>query len=241
MSEAYAISEDLAQNPSILTMDTQVQTPILENCVSNNPYLELLYIQGTDGMQTGRSSGELANRSERWWFQQVVADKEPFVSKSYYSVNTGMPCASVFFPMYKDKEFVGVFATDIKLDSLVSLVSQFSDEDKDKTVFIIDGEGTVVAHPDSRYIEELYNYNNYTRTVSVKDDSGNVKTDADGNILTQDESIEVSDSFKKVISNVMAGQSDTSMAKLDGKQYFVSYSPIVMDGESDSWSVITIE
>lgn len=241
MSEAYALSENLAQNPSILTMDTNVQTPILENCVSNNTYLELLYIQGIDGMQTGRSSGELANRSERWWFKQIVAEKKPFVSKSYYSVNTGMPCASVFFPMYKDKEFAGVFATDIRLDSLVSLVAQFSNEDKDKTVFIIDGEGTVVAHPDSRYIEELYNYNNCTRSISVKDDSGNVKSDEDGNILTQDEPIEVSDSFKKIISEVMAGNCATSDAKLDGKQYYVSYSPIVMDGESDSWSVITVE
>lgn len=192
-------------------------------------------------MQTGRSSGELANRSERWWFKQIVAEKKPFVSKSYYSVNTGMPCASVFFPMYKDKEFAGVFATDIRLDSLVSLVAQFSNEDKDKTVFIIDGEGTVVAHPDSRYIEELYNYNNCTRSISVKDDSGNVKSDEDGNILTQDEPIEVSDSFKKIISEVMAGNCATSDAKLDGKQYYVSYSPIVMDGESDSWSVITVE
>ncbi len=71
---AYGITEELSVNPSILTMDTNVQTPILEDCVKRNPYLGLLYIQGRDGMQTGRSSGELADRSTRWWFIQTMLD-----------------------------------------------------------------------------------------------------------------------------------------------------------------------
>ena len=241
MSEAYALSEELAQNPSILTMDTKVQTPILENCVANNPYLELLYIQGTDGMQTGRSSGELADRSSRWWFQEVTEKQKPFVSKSYYSVNTGMPCASVFFPMYKQEQFSGVFATDIKLDSLVTLVSELSDEKANKEVFIIDGEGTVVAHPNREYIEELYNYKTYTKTISEKDDSGKVKTDAEGNILTKEEKIEVSDSFENMITKVMGGEAGNDLVKMDGSAYYASYSPIVMDGESDAWSAVTLQ
>lgn len=60
---AYAVTEELAVNPSILTMDTDIQTPILADCVARNTYLELLYIQGTDGMQTGRSSGEQGAQS----------------------------------------------------------------------------------------------------------------------------------------------------------------------------------
>ena len=113
---AHGITEELSVNPSILTMETDIQTPILEDCVRRNSYLELLYIQGTDGMQTGRSSGELADRSGRWWFQQTVEEQKPFISKSYYSVNTGMPCASIFFPMYRENMFTGIFAVDLKLD-----------------------------------------------------------------------------------------------------------------------------
>ena len=59
---AFGVTQELAVNPSILTMETGIQTPILEDCVRRNSYLELLYIQGTDGMQTGRSSGELTAR-----------------------------------------------------------------------------------------------------------------------------------------------------------------------------------
>lgn len=241
ISEAYSLSENLAQNPTILTMQTDQQTPVLENCVANNPYLELLYVQGADGMQTGRSSGELADRSERWWFKQVTEEKKAFVSKSYYSVNTGMPCASVFFPMYAGDTFTGVFATDIKLDSLVTLVSEMSDTKKDKMVFIIDGEGTVVAHPDKKYIEELYNYKNHTKTVSVKDGTGKVQTNEDGSIVTEEKEITISDSFAKMINEVMSGKSDNAMVKMDGDSYYAAYSPIVMDGESDAWSVVTIQ
>ena len=124
---AYGITEELSVNPSILTMETNAQTPILENCVRRNPFLELLYIQGKDGMQTGRSSGELADRSTRWWFQQTVDEQKSFISKSYYSVNTGMPCASIFFPMYQENTFIGIFAADLKLDYLQSLIEEFSD------------------------------------------------------------------------------------------------------------------
>lgn len=239
LSEAYAVSEELAVNPSILTMDTGIQTPILEDCVERNDYFELLYIQGVDGMQTGRSSGELADRSTRWWFTQTMEEKQPFVSKSYYSVNTNMPCTSVFIPMVKDGQIIGIMASDIKLDSLVDLVSEVSDNDR--ISFIIDGDGNVVAHPDTKYIEELYNYKTLTRTVSQKSADGTVLTDADGNVLTQEESFDVSNDFASCIEKVTGGESGSDLIKNGGEKYFISYSPIYLDGNSDYWSVITMQ
>ena len=72
MDGAYSVNQTLSENPSVLTMDTEIQTSILKQCVENNSYLDLIYIQGMDGMQTGRSSGELADRSTRWWFTQTM-------------------------------------------------------------------------------------------------------------------------------------------------------------------------
>lgn len=237
---AYGITEELSVNPSILMMESDVQTPILEDCVRRNPYLELLYIQGKDGMQTGRSSGELADRSTRWWFVQTVEEQKAFVSKSYYSVNTGMPCASIFFPMYRDDAFVGVFAVDLKLDYLQSLIEEFSDLDDGEYSFVIDGEGVVVAHPDSTQIEELYNYKRMTKTVSSKDAAGQPLVDADGNILTEEQSISVSEDYQKIISEVMAGNTGSCEMRNEGESYIVSYASIPLKGASDSWSVITL-
>lgn len=237
---AYGISEELSVNPSILTMDTKVQTAILADCVKRNPYLELLYIQGKDGMQTGRSSGELADRSTRWWFVQTAKQQKAFISKSYYSVNTGMPCASIFFPMYQETEFVGIFAADLKLDYLQSLIEKFSDVENGEYSFVIDGEGVVVAHPDSTQIEELYNYKQMTKTVSSKDAGGQVLLDAAGNIVTEEQNIAISEDYQKIISEVMSGNVGSGRIKNEGETYIVSYTPISLKGESDSWSVLTL-
>lgn len=237
---AYGIAEELSVNPSILTMQTNVQTPILQDCVQRNPYLELLYVQGVDGMQTGRSSGELADRSTRWWFVQTLKEQKAFVSKSYYSVNTGMPCASIFFPMYQDNAVTGIFAVDLKLDYLQSVIQEFSDVEKGEYSFVIDGEGVVVAHPDSTQIEELYNYKQLTKTVSSKNEAGKPLVDSDGNIMTEEQSITVSKDYQKLIADVMAGNTGSGKIKNEGETYIVSYTSIPLKGESDSWSVITL-
>lgn len=240
LSGAYSVTQELAFNPSILTMKTEIQTPILEDCVKRNSYLELLYIQGRDGMQTGRSSGELADRSTRWWFTQTMEEQKAFVSKSYYSVNTGMPCASIFFPMYREDGLIGIFAADLKLDYLQSIIENFSDVENGEYSFVIDGEGVVVAHPDSAQIEELYNYKLLTKTVSQKDGAGQPLTDELGNILTQEQDITVSEDYQEIISDVMAGNSGSRKMRNEGATYFVSYASIPLKGESDSWSVITL-
>ena len=240
MDGAYSVNESLSQNPSILTMETEVQTPILEQCVENNLYLDLIYIQGTDGMQTGRSSGTLADRSTRWWFTQTMEERKPFISQSYYSVATGMPCASIFYPMYKDNEMIGIYAVDLKLDFLQELIGEYSSEEDDRFSFVIDGEGIVVAHPDSTQIEDQYNYKNLVKTVSIKDENGNSITDEDGNIITEEYPIEVSDNFKQVISQVMSGESGSTKITYDGRTYYASYTDIPLKGESDSWSLITL-
>lgn len=237
---AYGITEELSVNPSILTMETDIQTPILEDCVRRNSYLELLYIQGTDGMQTGRSSGELADRSGRWWFQQTVEEQKPFISKSYYSVNTGMPCASIFFPMYRENMFTGIFAVDLKLDYLQSLTEEFSDTEHGEYSFVIDGEGVVVAHPDSTQTKELYNYKQMTKTVSGKDKNGQPMVDPEGNIVTEEQAITISEDYQKIITEVMAGNTGSGKITNEGEDYIVSYASVPLKGASDTWSVITL-
>lgn len=240
MDGAYSLNETLSVNPGILTMETDVQTPILAECVKNNSYLEQIYIQGTDGMQTGRSAGELADRSTRWWFLQTLSDEKPFISKSYYSVATGMPCASIFFPMYRNGKLVGVYAADLKLDFLQELIGEYSHEEDGRISFVIDGEGAVVAHPDQQQIEEQYNYRDLVRNVSVKGTNGEVQKDGDGNIITQQYPLEASEDFKQVIKEVMAGDSGSTRIIYDGEPYYVSYASIPLKGESDSWSLITL-
>ncbi len=241
MDGAYRMNEELANNPVILTMETEAQVPVLEDCVGRNPYLDQLYIQGTDGMQTGRSSGELANRSNRWWFVQMMEEQEAFISKSYYSVATGMPCASIFFPMYRDGVLAGVYAADLKLDFLQELIREYSREEDGRVSFVIDGEGVVVAHPDIVQVEEQYNYRDMVRTVSVKDASGAPAADSEGNIITEQHRLDISEGYGQAIRQVMAGSSGSGKISYGNKTYYISYTPIPLLGKSDSWSLVTLQ
>lgn len=241
MDGAYNLTEELSKEPSIITMNTDVQTTLLSDCVSRNEYLELLYIQDTTGMQTARSSGTLADRSNRWWFKQIMSDKKSFISKSYYSASTNMPCSSIFFPMYDNDNLVGIFGADIKLDYLQNMIEQISNPKIDEYSFIIDGEGVVVAHPDNTKIEELYNYSTETRQVSKKDSSGNVIKDESGNVQTEEQPLNLSASYHNIILDVMSGNKGCSKINTEGTSYFVSYAPIPLNGNSSSWSVITLQ
>lgn len=241
MDGAYQINEELSDNPSILSMDTAQQTPVLKRCVERNSYLDLIYVQGTDGMQTSRSSGELADRSARWWFVQMMEKPEAFISKSYYSVATGMPCASVFFPMYQGSTMTGIYAADLKLDFLQDLIGKYSDEKDGRISFVIDGEGVAVAHPDLTQIEEQYNYKEQTRTVSVKDSAGNPVTDEQGNIQTEQHPLPISKDMEQLIAQVMSGDSGSRKISYDDETYYASFASIPLKGSSDSWSLITLQ
>lgn len=241
MGKAYSLTEELAVSEAILTMDHDIQTPIVEGTAARNDFFELIYIQDMNGDQTARSSGELGNRANRWWFTLMLEKNQPFVSKSYYSVNTNMACASIFFPMVKNEKTVGIFATDIKLSSLQSMTEEYSDLNSGKISFIIDGEGTVVSHPENVYFEELYNYKTLKKTVTKKDSAGKTLYDSDGNICTEEQPIEVSDEYSDMIKDVMSGNTGSCELTENGVPYFASYTPVKLSGSSDSWSVITLQ
>ena len=243
MDGAYNLSYELAVNPSMLTMDADIQTPIIESTVDRNDYIELLYPTGIDGWQTARSDGNIpADRSSRWWFIQMLEERKPFVSASYYSATTGMPCTAVFIPMYNGEELSGVLGVDISLEYIQRLVEQFAEPDGGRYSFIIDGEGGVVAHPDSSYIKTLTNYKTRMHTVPVADENGNtIFNPGNGNVVTIEEEFIISNEYKAVITEVMTGNSGLEIVKEENATYYISYEPISMPGYSESWSVITLQ
>lgn len=104
-------------------MEGNLQTPVLKNAIKRYPFIELFYIQDMNGDQTSRSSGTLSNRKNRWWFSRIEKNPKPFISESYYSVSTNMPCTSVFFPIYnEDNQLQGIFGSDIMLEELQNIV-----------------------------------------------------------------------------------------------------------------------
>ncbi|MBQ0051266.1 MAG: methyl-accepting chemotaxis protein [Treponema sp.] len=241
VSGIYKLGEQLANDEQMLTFDRDVQEGILKSAAQKNPYIELFYAQDMDGNQTGRSTGNYGNRKNRWWFIQMENTRKPFVSKSYYSVGSGSTCTSIFYPMVQDGEMNGIFGIDVTLGEIQKMIDTFKNESIGRYSFIIDGDGNVMAHPNNSYITELYNYKTLKKTVSKKDANGKILTDSKNNPITDEVDVIISDSLKKEISNMLSGMTGTTECIVDDKNSIISYCPVKLDGNSDSWSVITIQ
>lgn len=242
VQKAYSISEEIVNNSDVKSMTPDKQKKVLVSSINRNKYFDLLYIQDTKGKQTARSSGKLADRSKRWWFIKIIKDKEPFVTKSYYSVSNNSTVCSIILPIYDEaNKLISIFGSDLKLDSLQSLVEK-SNTQKGSYTYIIDGEGTVIAHPDKSQVAQMYNYKTKKKTIILKDSSGKVLMNSDGSQKTNQVNIKVPEKLGDSVTRALKGESgNVEYVDNDGKNEMCVYNSISIPGSSDKWAVITVQ
>lgn len=240
IKEGYALTEQLALSDSVKGFNAKNQKNALMNVYDKHPYFDLLYIQDAKGKQTARTSGELGDRSSRWWFIQAMEEQTSFVSKSYYTLATNTPVTTIAMPIYNDGgKIVGVMAADLKLDELQNRVQKYSQGGQYS--FVLDGDGVVIAHPDTVQVSELYNYITSKKTVLKLDANGAVVTE-DGNQVTEEQDIEVPEGLNEMVMKALNGESGTgSYKKSDGTEMVTAYQTITLPGTSDNWVVVTVE
>ncbi len=238
MRGVFDSSSLLAQNSEVVAGTPKGQE-ILRNAIRQMPYYKLIYVQGTDGMQTIRTSGELVNRSDRWWFKRMAQDPSPFVSEAYVSVNNNELVSSIFLPMYRGGDSAGIFGADFTLSTIQQAATPYLNSDI--SFLILDSKGSVLAGTDHQSGEYI-NYIDYTKRTVVLDGNGNYRMDAAGNIMTRVEKIEVTDTMKRIISGAL-GSKTASFKFRDSRDDIVvcAYRPITLPGKSDPWSVIVFQ
>lgn len=241
IDKGYSITEQISLDNEVKEFIPEKQKQQILNVINKNSYFDILYITGIDGMQTAGTSGELANRSNRWWFKKVVEEQSSFVSNSYYSVVGNVPVTTIAMPINDETgKLVGVMGADIKLDSLQEIIE---DNNKgSKYAFIVDGEGVVIAHPDKTKLSELYNYKLMKKTVLEKDTSGKAVIDADGNQVTAEKDIEIPMILNEIVNKALKGGTGSATYKNDeGIEVISAYRSISLPGSSDKWAVVTVE
>lgn len=241
IDKGFTISEQLSKNSTLREFDPKIQKNILTDVISTRPYFDDLYITDAIGMQTAGIVGELTNYSNRWWFTKILEKKEPYVSKSYYSLNGNVPVTTIALPMYDtEKNFIGVMGTDIKLDAIQEVVEEFSNGSH--YAFVVDGEGVIIAHPDAIKVSEMYNYKQMKKTILKKDGSGTILVDASGNQVTEEVLITIPEELKTIVISALNGESGyTSYKDSEGVEVMSAYQSVLLPGISDSWAVITVE
>lgn len=148
--------EDLATYPAVIDADPYQMLSIFEKVQSVRPDVNLIYRLGADGTMLfhypvgGPNSTLGLDFSFRGYYQDALNSTEPLVSLGRISPTTSQPVATAVMPLWQDGEFIGLVATNIKLqslsDTLASIISGHNPSES-LQVIIIDAAGKVIAHP----------------------------------------------------------------------------------------------
>ena len=107
-------------------MDAATQRELLVDTTRQYQFFQLLAIHKLNGDQTARSSGLLANRAERWWFKSFMAEKQPYISKTYYSVFSESPITTIVHGIYAKGNLAGILMADIEIKKLQQMVENYN-------------------------------------------------------------------------------------------------------------------
>ncbi len=237
MEGAWYAAELLADDPRVAG-GTAAGGAVLIESRRRMPHFLLFYAQGADGMQTIRSSGKLANRSDRWWFRRMMAQPEGFVSEAYISVFNNELVSSIFLPLRMPDGSMGVFGADFTLETIRQATGQYWEDDI--SYLVLDDKGNALAGSDNRPGEYI-NYIDYTRRTVQLDSHMRYALDQDGQVITRVEKINVSKAMKRIITEALQNRSQTYQFREGNRIVVCAYQPIALPGASEPWSVIVFQ
>lgn len=241
MQNAYNINQLIAEYPDLETFDAGRKQQLLVHMTKEYPVFQLLAIHNLQGDQIARSSGPLGNRSERWWFKKFMADRQPYISNTYYSLTSESPITTIVHGIYVDENLVGLAMADIEIKKLQEMVENYN-SGVGSYAYLLDGDGAVIAHPDRKQVADLYNYKTMKKNVLLRDANGKMVKDAKNNEVTEESNFEVTSSLQAIINKVMAGEIGVGQyTDLDGEQYICAYRAIQLPGKSTPWSLIVVQ
>jgi PAS domain S-box-containing protein len=151
-----AVSQ-LAQYPAVVQSDPADMEVLFSVVASARPDVNLVYRLDENGRMAyhfppGPGSTVGWDFSGRDYYQRALTSHEPLLSEGRISPTTGQPVATAVMPLWsKSGEFLGLVATNIKLQSLNTTLASIAAEHhtgEDFEVAILDASGQVIAHPD---------------------------------------------------------------------------------------------
>lgn len=241
MQNAYNINRIMARDLDLENFNGKKQEDLLVDTASCYPFFQVLAVHKLNGDQIARSSGQLANRAERWWFKKFMAEKSPYITKTYYSIVSESPITTIIHGIYTYGNLSGILMANIETSKLQQMVESYN-SGPGSYAYLLDGEGVVIAHPDRKQVAELYNYKTMKKSVLLRDSNGNILKDEKNNEIIQQMDFPVAPSLQAVVSKVMAGGVGVGeYTDLNGDKNICAYRVIWLPGMSDPWSLIVVQ
>ena len=241
----YSVVGEMAQSAEIRSLDSFRQQEYIRDRFAQYGYFSNLVIQKVpDGTQTARVRGGKATRPERWWFQKLLAEKRPFISHSFYSFgadsNDPTTATAVVFPVFREDVMVSSLAAFLRIGEIQERVGRHYQGD-DRYTYILDEEGTMIAHPEWEKVKLRHNYKKGDKALVARDSQGKYLL-AGQDYRHEYEPIEVAPGLRRIVERVLAGESGTTeYVDLDGKVMFCSFAPVAIPGYGAAWAAITVQ
>lgn len=206
------ILENLALQADIRSMDPIRQTPSLQAAASAFPYMDVISISDPTGLEIARSDDrEVENNRARLWFSQVMGG-EPLAYQILLG-QSGKPVLIVARPVRDAaNNLVGVIMFAAALDE-ISQQLQTVARGQTGTIFLVDDQNQLIAHPDPKITSWLRDYSDYPPVQKMRAGQAGLVHYVCANLLcsVQDEP---RTAFVSLLSNewgLVVEQSDTEL------------------------------
>lgn len=137
---AMDVVKQVIDHPVMKTMKPDLQEPIMQQTIEENPSIQFAYVVDMNGKKTTKNITNIADRakyenygvgtdqSDREWFIKPLQTGKMHVTNFYISKMTGALCITVSTPIADDNdEMVGVFGVDIKFEDWVKRVEDIAE------------------------------------------------------------------------------------------------------------------
>lgn len=180
----------MGEQPAVVDLDYQEIEVLFGDIALARPEVNLIYRLGPDGMMlfhypTGPTSTVGTDFSFRPYFKAALESDDPVVSLGRISPTTNQAVATTVMPIRDGSgRFMGVVATNIRLQSLSDSLRAIAAEYQDQEAFnvsIIDAAGQVIADPNpGRLLAPMGVEIPEIAERVLQDQSGTLETDGPG-------------------------------------------------------------
>jgi len=190
LDNALQSVKHLATYPAVINDDPAGMETLFNTLMSARPDVNLVYRLDDNGIMQfhypigpGSTVGE--DFSFREYYKRALKTRSPLLSKGRISPTTNQPVTTAVMPLWDSQDqFLGLVATNIKLQSLSNTLKSIVAEHRPEEAFdvsIVDQAGFVIAHPDASLLLS-------SESGSLPKVAQAVLSGSTGNLITSDPS-----------------------------------------------------
>jgi methyl-accepting chemotaxis protein len=159
LTEHVSLLESIALTNDLRLYNTEDQKNILKEINKKHNDFSIIFITDTKGKQVARSDDKIQfdDMSDRDYFKDVSVNKKSIISDVLISKTTGKPAVVIAIPIFSPQgEFKGMLGGTLDLSPIEEMRKKITIGETGYA-FITDTRGQILAHPDTKMVEERKN------------------------------------------------------------------------------------